>query len=260
MGSGAVVFEEGRGRRGSEGMGDDISAPEFENVFGEGESFAAVPSGTEGHFSLSDVGIGEGFAVIGAEGLEADSSGVSTTVPLMEGDFAQFEAFSLEDGHLAPVAVEEDIPGDVAWGSAHGSIAFEGVEAIVKGVIDFALDESAANPESADGIVSDGFGVDAAGDLLVFETGFPRGARVGDDEFLADDEAIDIEGFVFEGDAFTGGSELHQGPGDEDGEEDREEAIAHDGVSLRGGAGGKEGRSSEDPEMSFMVTERESGL
>src|SRR3989304_2753719 len=97
-------------------------------------------------------------------------------------------------GPVPPGAVEPGVPGDVAGGAAEGAIALEGVEAVVEGVVEFGFDESAADPEAA-GAVVERTGVEAAGDLVVFEALFPGLAGVGDDELFADDEAIDGELF-----------------------------------------------------------------
>ncbi len=80
----------------------------------------------------------------------------------------------------------------MAWCAAQGAIALEGVEAVIEGVIDLALDEAAAYPQAAGAIVQ-GPGLDAAGHLLLLHAGLPRFAGVGNNEFTPHDEAVDLQ-------------------------------------------------------------------
>ena len=88
----------------------------------------------------------------------------------------------------------------MAGRTAASAIPLERVEAVVEGIIDLALDEAAANPEPGRA-VEKGAGIEAAGNPVGFEAGFPGLPSVGDDEFLFDDEPLDGE-FLFEAGVF----------------------------------------------------------
>jgi hypothetical protein len=81
-----------------------------------------------------------------AKRLEADTTWVCAAVPIRERSLRKLQAFSLDDRHLTPCAIEPDIPRDMTGRAPQAAIALEGMEAVVERVIDFAFDQSAADP------------------------------------------------------------------------------------------------------------------
>ena len=82
----------------------------------------------------------------GTEGLEAQPSRMRGTVPFLGRHFGIFEGLALDDRHLPPCAIEPNVPRNVAGRAAPAAVPFERVKAVVEGIIDLALDQSAAHP------------------------------------------------------------------------------------------------------------------
>src|SRR5437762_752446 len=83
--------------------------------------------------------------------------------------------------HLSPRAVEPDVPRNMPRGMPHRPVVLEAVEPVIKGIVDLAFDQTAADPQAAR-TVSQGAGVNATRNLMFFETVLPGLPCVRNDE------------------------------------------------------------------------------
>ncbi len=194
MRAGTVVAKnDGRGGDGSRRL-ENIAAPKVKDFARVWQSTPAIASSTDGHLALTDQRIREGFVVTGAISLKTNAARMRSTIPFGAWNLRHLEPFALDDGHLTPVAIEPNIPGNVARSGAKRAAAFEGVKPVVKWIVNLSLDQAAADPESASPFANR-FGIDAAGDLLGFKALLPGFAGVGDNQFFADDQPVHGEFF-----------------------------------------------------------------
>ena len=88
----------------------------------------------------------------GAEGLEAEPARVIVAVPGGDGSFGFFQRLARDDRELPPGIALPGVPRDVTGGAAAAAVALEGMEAVVERIVDFTLDEAAADPEAGDAV------------------------------------------------------------------------------------------------------------
>src|SRR5262245_28596874 len=129
------------------------------------------------------------------ERLKPDSAWMGRAVPFLFRHFRELDPFPLDNRHLPPGAIQPDIPRNMPRGSSHRSVFLDGVEPVVKRIVDLPLDEAAADPKPA-GAVSQGPRVDAARHLMGLESFFPGRPGVGHDQLFAHDEPIDLKLFL----------------------------------------------------------------
>src|SRR5258706_12940485 len=178
MFAGGIVADPPRSRRSRDRRLTHFASPKLEHLLGIRQSASAIAASAEGHHSLADDRIGQRFVVSRPVGLKAEPAGVLPACPLLERHFGRLKRLALDDGHLAPRAIEPDVPGNMPRRAAPAAVLLQSMKPVVERVVNFPFDQPAAHPKPANA-VPNGPRIDAAWDLMSFKSCLPRLAGVG---------------------------------------------------------------------------------
>src|SRR6185503_2947576 len=90
-----------------------FAAPELENFFGIRQSTTAKSTAADRHHPLTNERIGQRFVVSWPKSLKAQPTRMISPRPFLERQFGRLKALALDDGHLPPIAIQPNVPGNM---------------------------------------------------------------------------------------------------------------------------------------------------